>query len=129
MKSKLKVCISLLLITSLVNGQDIYDYRSIPIPGWESHYYPFGPFPSGEMFNGNSWATNKATVPYLDIEWKTDDTSVTIRILNAKGRIVKTILADNVSTQRIYLDWLPGGTYMVMLVKDSEQQVSKFVIQ
>lgn len=131
MKSKLKACFSLLLITSLVNGQNIYDYRSIPTSGWYYYYdNQFGSWTSWEMFNGNSWAPTNATIHYMDIEWKTNDVSnVAIRILNAKGRTVKTMTADNVSTQRIYLDGLPGGTYMVMLVKDSDRQVVKFVIQ
>ena len=82
------------------------------------------------MFDGNSWAPTNTTILYLDIQWTTSNiAAVTIRILNAKGKTVRTIMADNVSTQRIYLDGLPGGTYMVMLVNDSDQQVVRFVIQ
>jgi hypothetical protein len=131
MKPKLIVCTLLLLIASFVNGQNFYDSKSMLTPGWEPDYHNyFWPYPSWGMFDGNSWAPTNTTVPYLDIEWKTNNvTEVTIRILNAKGKTVKTMMADNVSTQRIYLDGLPRGTYMVMLIKDSDQQVVRFVIQ
>jgi Secretion system C-terminal sorting domain len=131
MKSKLKVCISLLLITSLVNGQNFDDYGNMSTPGWETYYHNyFWPYPSWGMFDANSSATTNTTVPYLDIQWTTSNVAdVTIRILNAKGKTVRTLMADNVSTQRIYLDGLPGGTYMVMLVNDSDQQVVRFVIK
>ena len=82
------------------------------------------------MFDANSCAPTDTTVPYLDIQWTTSNvTDVTIRILNAKGKTVKTMMAGNVSTQRVYLDGLPSGKYMVMLVNDSDQQVVRFVIQ
>ena len=100
-------------------------------PGWEPYYHSyFWPYPSWGMFDDNSWAPTNATVRYLDIEWKTSNVAdVTIRILNAKGKTVRTIMGDNVSTQRIYLDGLPGGAYMVMLVNDSDQQAVRFVIK
>ena len=131
MKPKLIACTLLLLITGFVNGQNSYDYRTMSTPGWESYYHNyFSPYSSWEMFSGNSWTATNATVPYLDIEWKTDNvTDVTIRILNGKGKTVRTMMADNVSTQRIYLDGLPGGTYVVMLIRDPDQQVVRFVIK
>jgi hypothetical protein len=131
MNPKIIVCPLLLIIASFVNGQNFNDSRSMSTPGWEPYYHNyFWPYPSWGMFDGNSWTATNATIHYLDIEWKTNDVSnVTIRILNAKGRTVKTMMADNVSTQRIYLDGLPGGSYMVMLIKDSDQQVVRFVIR
>jgi hypothetical protein len=131
MNPKLIVCPLLLLTASFVNGQNFYDSRSISTPGWEPYYHNyFWPYPSWGIFDGNSWAPTNATVRYLDIEWKTSNvTDITIRILNAKSKTVRTIMADNVSTQRIYLDGLPEGTYMVMLINDSDQQVVKFVIK
>ena len=131
MNPKLIACTLLLLIASFVNGQNFYDYRNMSTPGWETHYHNyFWPYPSWGMFDGNSWAPTNTTVPYLDIQWTTSNVAdVTIRILNAKGKTVRTIMADNVSTQRIYLDGLPGGTYMVMLVNDSDKEVVRFVIK
>ena len=131
MKPRLIACTLLLLITGFVNGQNSYDYRTMSTPGWESYYHNyFWPYSSWEMFSGNSWAPTNTTVHYVDIEWTTNNvTGVTIRILNPKGKTIRTVMADNVSTQRIYLDGLPGGKYMVMLVNDSDQQVVRFVIK
>lgn len=131
MKLKLIVCTLVLLITGFVNGQNFYDFRTMSTSGWEPYYHNyFWPYPSWGMFDANSCAPTDTTVPYLDIQWTTSNvTDVTIRILNAKGKTVKTMMAGNVSTQRVYLDGLPSGKYMVMLVNDSDQQVVRFVIQ
>ncbi|HEX6846458.1 MAG TPA: T9SS type A sorting domain-containing protein [Chitinophagaceae bacterium] len=131
MNPKLILCFWVLLITNVIKGQSFYDLRNISPQGWEPYYYNYiGPIPGWEMINSNSLVVDSRSRPYLDIEWKTSNISgVTIQILNARGKILKTLMADNASTQRIYLDGLPTGRYMAMLTKGSDQQVAKFVIQ
>jgi hypothetical protein len=68
---------------------------------------------------------------FLDVQWTSKNTSQsTIRILNAEGRVVKTLTTKGaVNNQRISLDGLAKGIYMLVLKTGSDQQVSKFVIQ
>ncbi|HET6226547.1 MAG TPA: T9SS type A sorting domain-containing protein, partial [Bacteroidia bacterium] len=80
--------------------------------------------------NGLRVKPNPAT-NFLDVQWTTRNISQTsIRILNAEGKIVKTITTQRtVNQQRISLDGLAKGIYMLVLKTGSDQQVSKFVIQ
>ena len=68
---------------------------------------------------------------FLDVQWKTTNTSQTsIHILNAEGKTVKTITTQGaVNQQRITLNGLAKGVYMLVLKTGADQQVSKFVIQ
>ncbi|HEU5164975.1 MAG TPA: MopE-related protein [Chitinophagaceae bacterium] len=68
---------------------------------------------------------------FLDAQWKTTNRSQnTIRIFNAEGRVVKTItIKGGVNNQRISLEGLAKGIYMLVLKTGSDQQASKFVIQ
>jgi len=68
---------------------------------------------------------------FLDVQWTTKNTSQTsIRILNAEGKIVKTITTQGaINNQRISLNGLAKGLYMLVLKTGADKQVSKFVIQ
>ena len=68
---------------------------------------------------------------FLDVQWaKTNNSQSTIRILNAEGRVVRTVTTEGaINNQRISLDGLAKGIYMLVLKTGSDQQVSKFVIQ
>ena len=71
------------------------------------------------------------TTYFLNVQWTTKNTpQSTIRILNAEGRVVRTLTTKGgVNNQRISLDGLAKGLYMLVLKTGSDQQVSKFVIQ
>ena len=68
---------------------------------------------------------------FLDVQWTTKNTSHSyIRILNVEGKTVKTITTQGVvNQQRISLNGLAKGVYMLVLKTGADQQVSKFVIQ
>ena len=85
-----------------------------------------------EMFaiKGLKISPNPAT-HFIDVEWTTTNTAQsTIRILNAEGRVVRTLTTKGaIDNQRISLNGLAKGIYMLVLKTGSDQQVSKFVIQ
>jgi hypothetical protein len=68
---------------------------------------------------------------FLNVQWTTSTTSKSIiRILNAEGKTVRTIASPtDIFKQRISLNGLAKGIYMLVLTNDEKQQVSKFVIQ
>jgi len=68
---------------------------------------------------------------FLYVQWSIKNTSHSyIRILNAEGKTVKTFTTQGaVNQQRISLNGLAKGVYMLVLKTGSDQQVSKFVIQ
>ena len=85
-----------------------------------------------EMFaiKGLKISPNPAT-HFIDVQWTTTNTAQsTIRILNAEGRVVRTLTPKGaIDNQRISLNGLAKGIYVLVLKTGSDQQVSKFVIQ
>ena len=91
---------------------------------------------AGKQTNANEIAKGFKIYPnpatnFLDVQWTTTNKSqTTIRILNAEGRVVKTLTTKGaINNQRISLEGLAKGIYMLVLKTGSDQKVSKFVIQ